>query len=88
MRLHYRAWRAAPGPGLLPLHVTMISAAQLCLLTGAALGILVDLEDPLSYRTFFYVLGSVLTLIALTIIGRFQRRKLSGARRPRSKGTD
>ncbi len=84
MRLHYRAWRKFPsGSGIIPLHVFVISLAQLCLLLGAAIGILDSLENPLTYKTYLYVSGSVLTLVALFIIGSFQRRRLAGAGRGR-----
>lgn len=77
MRLHYRAWRLAPsGSGMLPLHVFLISAAQMSLLTGAAIGILDTLESPLSYKMYFYVLGCLLTLFALCVIGRLQHRRI------------
>lgn len=88
MRLHYRAWRAAPsGSGILPLHVFLISISQLCFLAGAAVGILDNLENPFTYKTFLYVAGSLVTLAALFIIGKFQHNRIVKSRTVSSEGT-
>lgn len=78
LRLHYKAWRKSPsGTGILPLHVFMVSLAQLCFVIGAAVGILNDLANPLSYRFWLYIAGCIITLISLHIIGKFQRVRLA-----------
>lgn len=82
LRLHYRAWRRAPSTsGLIPLHVAVISAGQLCFLTGAAIGVLAAIDadrDPPPVRTGLYIAGCVLTLAALYIVGKVQRARIAG----------
>lgn len=90
LRLHYRAYRRAPsGSGIVPLHVAVVSAGQLCLMAGAAVGILTDIGNgvsPVAPKVALYMTGCVLTLAALGVIGRAQRRRLAAAGRAETTG--
>lgn len=83
LRLHYRAWKATPsGSGIVPAHVAVISTAHLIFVVVSAVGIVERTggDMPLSWRTVAYGTASLLTLVALLLIGRFQRRRVQESR--------
>ncbi len=82
VRLHYRAWRRAPRPlGLVPLHVWTISVAHILLAVSAALGVIRRVgEDIQWYIVIPYIAGCGFTLFALTVVARFQNRRVTESR--------
>lgn len=78
LRLHYQAWRRAPnGSGILPFHVAVISVAHLMFVVGSAVGVIDRLNaETLSWRTPLFGVASILTLVALYVIGGYERRRV------------
>lgn len=78
IRLHAKALRRAPSDtGLVSRHVVTISVAHACFVVGTALGTYDQIGLPsMNWRLYLYILGSILTLAALVIIGRGQRRRV------------
>lgn len=74
--LHYRKRKTAK-QGLLPFHVMVISTAHLGYMWLSTLAVMDSFpSDPYGPRTIGYVVFSVLTIVALTIIGGFQMRRI------------
>lgn len=76
--LHYRAWKRAPkgAAGLVPAHVFLIATGHLCYNIGLSVAVIMNLDEPLTVLPVLLFAGSALTLVALWIIGRFQRRRI------------
>ena len=73
MCLHFAAWRRArKGMGILPLHVLVISSAQILFLLNSG-QLALSAGGPALWR---HGAGLVLTIAALVIIGEYQRRRL------------
>lgn len=73
---HFRAWSRAPsGSGILPLHVAVISTAHLMFMGVAAVTVLDRLDQPLNLATISFGIASLLTLVALYIVGALQWRR-------------
>lgn len=77
IRLHWRAWRKTPRPGgLVPAHVFLIATSHLIFVIGTAVA---ALNSPaLTWWFWLYAAANLLTLVALYIIGDYQRRRLRG----------
>lgn len=89
IRLHWRAWRAAPaGHGLVPLHVWLISTAHLCFVVGTATRLWQTLGESASWQIWLYMAGSAVTLAALWIIAKYQGRRVTETRQVEVAVTD
>ena len=75
--MHYNAWRAAPRRlGILPLHVMMVSFAQvLFIVLGTDAALHHAQGSAFNWRVAIYFIGIFLTIGALIAVGEFQRRR-------------
>jgi tellurite resistance protein TehA-like permease len=81
IRMHIRAWRAAPAKaGLTPLHVALVSAGVVVWGATLAWAVLDGLgqatDRELAVRIGLYGLGAVLILVSLLVMARVQRRRV------------
>jgi hypothetical protein len=79
LRLHWRAWQASAsrGGGLLPGHVWMVALAHTVYVIGTSLGMVDQLgQVGVTWRVWLYVVGSLLTLVALLQVARYQYRRV------------
>lgn len=77
--LHWHVYNspARNTSGIIPLHVILVATAHLCLLFSAGIGIVFPLATwTLMIEQILFIMGTVLTLIALFIVGDLQRRNL------------
>lgn len=82
MRLHHRAWRRLPREaGLTPLHVMLVSLGVLIWGTTLAWAQIDALSgEPdlvrVAIRTWLFLVGAVVILVALVVVGGLQRRRV------------
>lgn len=75
--MHFQAWKTAPRRyGLLPLHVIMVSIAQIIFLVISAAGVMTYTRHVgFNWWLVMYFVGMTLTIGSLVAVGEFQRRR-------------
>jgi hypothetical protein len=75
--MHFQAWKSAPRRyGLLPMHVIMVSVAQIIFMLMSASAVMVYTRRVgLNWWLLPYFVGIGLTIGALVAVGEFQRRR-------------
>jgi len=82
VRFYFLARRAYPGvAGLLPSHVWKIGVSYLLFVVSAVVEIVLQIDHPLSWRLPYYGLAALIGLWALSDIIRYERRRISFARK-------
>lgn len=77
VRFYFLARRMYPGAaGLLPSHVWKIGVSYLLFVAGAVTEVVLQFDDPLSWRLPYYGLAAAIGLWALSDIVRYERRRV------------